>query len=237
MEHQIAITSGVCIAAGAALGALGYGLFSPTSQLFAPVRYHGPAHRNQVALTFDDGPFPGSTEFILDHLKAAQIAATFFVIGRSALAHPDLLHRIHDEGHTIGNHTFDHHRWGLCRGLAYWHNQVRCADDAIAAVTGQVPTLFRPPMGFKCPPMAHAVRSKKIIAWSRSCRDGVATTPDHILARASSVQSGDILLLHDGRDAASRRDVTPTALALPRILSLLHKRNLSPVLLAELLRP
>ena len=79
--------------------------------------------------------------------------------------------------------------------------------------------------------------SKKIIAWSRSCRDGVATTPDHILARAANVQSGDILLLHDGRDAASRRDITPTAIALPRILNLLQKRGLSPVSLAELLRP
>src|SRR5688572_11811615 len=144
------------VLAAASIGAVAYGTFAPRSTLFGPVisraRLTG---RTAVSLTFDDGPAPDSTDAILDILRRENVRATFFVIGRYAAQHPALLRRVHDEGHLIGNHTFDHSRLGMFKGRRYWVDQVRRTNDLVRELTGQTPALFRPPMGFKCPPVMH----------------------------------------------------------------------------------
>src|SRR5436190_21790594 len=118
--------SGVAVmAAGAAVtaGGFAWGMFVPQSSLFAKVISHGSRKgAPRAALTFDDGPWPGSTDAILDILGTHSIKAAFFVIGRYARQWPDLIRRMHDEGHLSGNHTLDHHRTGLLHGKRCWHN-------------------------------------------------------------------------------------------------------------------
>jgi len=227
-------TLAVC-ACVAGAGVVGYGLLAATSGLFAPVVSRGRRESRAVALTFDDGPWPGSTDVILDTLKAAGVRAAFFVIGRHVKLHPGLVKRMHEEGHIVGNHSFDHHRFGIWRGVEYWRAQIGLADDAIRDCTGAMPLLFRPPMGFKSPMLARAAKGKTIVAWSRRCFDGVAVSHERIVRRAANTGGGDILLLHDGRDPASRRDVGATAAALPRILESIKERGLEVARLDDLI--
>ena len=94
--------------------------------------------RNGVFLTFDDGPTPGITEWILATLKRYDAKATFFVLGKNAELYPDLYRRILDEGHKIGNHTYSHQKgWGM--PLEKYIEDVDFADDILHT------DLFRPP--------------------------------------------------------------------------------------------
>jgi peptidoglycan-N-acetylglucosamine deacetylase len=242
------IATDMPILLGAAVGAvavggavLSRGLFHPRSGLVCPIVWRGrpcgTGAQGRVALTFDDGPWPGSTEPILVALRKANARATFFVIGRYAREHPDMIRRIRDGGHAIGNHTYDHHRTGLLRGERYWTTQIAKTNDAIASATGVRPRLFRPPMGFKCPPQARAVSQlgHTVVAWSRRGRDGVRTTPARIMHAIGRINDGEIVLLHDGRDPASTRPVGVTAEALPAILHAVHEAGLAAVTVDDLI--
>jgi peptidoglycan/xylan/chitin deacetylase (PgdA/CDA1 family) len=127
----------------------------------------------------------------------------------------------------------------MFRGTRYWIDQITRADDAIAQVTGVPPRFFRPPMGFKSPLVARAVRrlGHTVVAWSRRAFDGVGGTPDRVVRALGGAQPGDILLLHDGRDPHSRRATLATARALPRVLECLRGRGLEPVRLDQLIEP
>ena len=110
-----------------------------------PTLYHqGAGGEHQVAITFDDGPDPRWTPKILDILKAANVKATFFLVGVNAEHHPALVRRIVDEGHEIGNHTYYHPNLALC-----WPEHIRLELNAtqllLETITGRATTLFRPP--------------------------------------------------------------------------------------------
>src|SRR5579862_6569226 len=109
----IAATSAGLLSAG---GLLAYSIYVPRCQFWAPVIRALP-QMDAVALTFDDGPHPENTPRILDILGAegGGVKASFFVIGRRAREHPELVRRIHAEGHTLGNHTLDHAAFSLRR--------------------------------------------------------------------------------------------------------------------------
>ncbi len=192
----------------------------------------------RFSITFDDGPFPGATERILDILSQHQVAATFFVIGQNVKKSPDLLRRIDDEGHLIGNHTWTHSRLGMFGRAAYWRDEISRTDEIIHSITGKMPRLFRPPMGWRSPSSVSAIKqlSHSTILWSLKARDGVTTTCQNILNRVlPKIAAGDILLMHDGRDAASRRDVEPTITALPEIILAYQKRGFIATSLDKLL--
>jgi hypothetical protein len=110
-----------------------------------PTLYHqGAGGEHQVAITFDDGPDPQWTPKILDILKAANVKAAFFLVGVNAEHYPNLVRRIVDEGHEIGNHTYYHPNLAEC-----WPEHVRLELNAtqllIETITGRATTLFRPP--------------------------------------------------------------------------------------------
>lgn len=223
-------------AAGATL--LARAVLSPGSSLFGPVVSRSPNDQiRAVALTFDDGPWPGQTEAILDTLADHGIRAAFFVIGRSAERHPTLIARMHAEGHLIGNHTFDHSRLGMFHGRDYWVDQIRRTGDVVHGITGSSPTLFRPPMGFKSPPVMWAARASgtSVVTWTRRAFDGVSTTPRAIVRNLCRARAGEILLLHDGRDRPSARPLGATAAALPEVIERVRARGLDIVPLESLL--
>lgn len=92
----------------------------------------------EVALTFDDGPSPECTKDLLEGLKERNVKATFFVIGEKAEAYPDLIKKIQDDGHIIGNHSYTHVNLGILSKKDACE-QIRKTNNAIYQITGEYP--------------------------------------------------------------------------------------------------
>ena len=221
-----------------ALGGLTYASCAPACNFWGKVVSRGPAGSRRVAITFDDGPTPGSTDTILDTLRDAGVTASFFVIGANVARHPDLIRRIHDEGHLIGNHSQNHSHYGICRVTSYWCREIDETDRAIEAVIGVRPALYRPPCGMKTWHTFDAMRltGHTLVNWSRRAIDGLPTTPQRIMRRFENIGDGEILLLHDGVEPnTAYADRSATIAVVPMLLEQLSRQNLAPVRLDELL--
>lgn len=104
------------------------------------------AEIRRVALTFDDGPHPVYTEKLLDALKERGVKATFFVTGEHAELHPDVIKRIHDEGHLIGNHTYSHIQL-TSANKEQFQNELIQTNKILSDITGDEIQYVRPPYG------------------------------------------------------------------------------------------
>jgi peptidoglycan/xylan/chitin deacetylase (PgdA/CDA1 family) len=185
-----------------------------------------------VALTFDDGPWPGQTEKILDVLKRQNVRATFFMLGRSARNSPDLARRVLAEGHTVGSHSLGHKQLTKLKTPAAIRKEISSGVSAIAGVTGVRPVWFRPPYGAVNGAFKKQIRVLKLrtAMWDIDTLDW--TKPGvHTLYRNAvrSTQPGDIVLMHDG--GANR---TQTIEALPLIIEDLRAKGYTLVTLDEL---
>ena len=164
---------------------------------------------NGVFLTFDDGPTPGITEWILDTLRRYDAKATFFVLGKNAEMYPDLYQKILDEGHKIGNHTYSHQKgWGM--PLEKYIEDVDFADTILHT------NLFRPPYARVTPSQMRAVGQRyKIIMWNILSRDYTATISpeDCYKGVAKHLEAGSIVAFHD-----SEKSFRNMSYALPRVL-------------------
>ena len=158
---------------------------------------HGDESRPRIPLTFDDGPHPRQTDRILALLERYGIRATFFVVGENASYYTDVLRREVEAGHEIGNHTYHHTVLASCT-----ESQIREELDATAAiieeVTGQKPTLFRPPEGnIECIDEAKN-DGYTVVLWSVDTRDWAKTPAAEIVKNVkATVKNGSILLFHD----------------------------------------
>jgi peptidoglycan-N-acetylglucosamine deacetylase len=205
-----------------------------------PTLYHqGAGDAHEVALTFDDGPDPEWTPKILDVLKAAKIKAAFFLVGVNAERYPNLVRRIVDEGHEIGNHTYYHPNLALC-----WPEHIRLELNAtqllIQTLTGRATTLFRPPYAADTQPARLAELTPLKIAQDQNYlvvlenidpQDWARPGADVILQRVKQQRhDGNIILLHDAGG-----DRSQTLEALPRIIEYLQARNDTIVPLSRLL--
>ena len=228
---------------GPAVGVAGfawltYATTAPACRFWGPVLSRGEAGARRLAITFDDGPTPGATDAILDILRDAGVVASFFVIGANVRKHPELLGRVHEEGHLVGNHSFIHSHFGVVRRRPYWRREIVEADEAIEAAIGVRPAMYRPPCGVKTWHTFDAIRETGhvMVNWSRRAIDGLPTTPQRIMRRFENLRDGEILLLHDGVEpniaGASRQ---ATIEVLPMLLEQLRRANLTPVRLDELL--
>jgi len=236
--------TGPLMIAGAALTATVIGvmcraIFAPRSQICGRVLFRGTTDGPpRIALTFDDGPHPVETPRVLDVLSEHQVPAAFFIIGRFARQHPEIVRRIHEDGHLIGNHSWNHSNWGTFRHHRYWLEEIERTDDLIQNIIGRRPALFRPPMGFKT---FHIIKSANrtghaTVTWSQRAFDGLRTTEHRIMRRLSDrVSAGDIVLLHDGEAPPFRRNLGATIAALPRLIQAWQSRGLRMVRLDELL--
>lgn len=176
--------------------------------------------RERVFITFDDGPIPGVTPWVLDTLQAYGAKATFFCIGRNAKANPDILERITAEGHGVGNHTWDHMRgWGT-RAFTYARQALR--TDAVLPKDG--PRLFRPPYGRITPRQARMLATRyHIVMWDVLSADfdpgrtGEACTRTVI----RNTRPGSIIVFHDSLKAEPR-----LRHALPLVLDHLKRTGL-----------
>lgn len=186
------------------LGAVGlwYACSWPASQILGPALVHGPGTGQRIALTFDDGPLVPWTPQILDILKSRDVRATFFVCGRNAERYPEIVRRIHSEGHTLGNHTWSHpYLYFLSRGNI--SEEIDRTQQAIQQAAGVVPKLFRPPYGARWFGLYAVLRKRKmkLVQWSFDSQDWQRDA-ESILARVhDGLQPGAVILLHDGRQA------------------------------------
>ncbi|MBK8500008.1 MAG: polysaccharide deacetylase family protein [Flavobacteriales bacterium] len=178
--------------------------------LYRDLIWRMPDERKDLYLTFDDGPIPAVTPWVLDELHAHNAAATFFVIGANAAARPDLLERIRSEGHTVGNHTWSHENGWRTTLLDYI-----ASIERTQAITGT--RLFRPPYGRITRAQSRAVRTRQdIVMWSVLSADYDTRTSEEECLRnvVRHARPGSIIVFHDSVKAEPR-----LRYALPRVLS------------------
>jgi peptidoglycan/xylan/chitin deacetylase (PgdA/CDA1 family) len=147
-----------------------------------------------VALTFDDGPGP-DTGAVLDTLRAHGMVATFFVTGQNATAHPDTVRREREEGHEIGNHTWDHANLRSLTPDAV-RREIDRTNQAIHDAAGVTPRWLRPPYGEYDAGVA-GIAGTPLALWSVDVEDWRHPPDETIVQRATQVQAGDIILVHD----------------------------------------
>lgn len=152
----------------------------------------------QFALTFDDGPDPQYTPRLLDLLRQHQAKATFFVVGEHAASHPELIQRIHDEGHLIGIHNYIHKTNWLMRPRTV-RDQIQRTGQIIHEVTGVKTCFYRPPWGIMNLFDFFSKKERKIVLWSSMFEDwrsrvGVQRLTERML---KELRGGEVMLLHD----------------------------------------
>lgn len=184
-----------------------------------------------VALTFDDGPWPGSTARILDTLHSTGTRATFFMIGDRAARNQATARRVVREGHQVGNHTLKH---GYASKIPASEvaRQIHVGVVRIRAVTGVRPTVLRPPGGIIRPVVIAQARKdhQRIVMWTVDPQDWRRPGTKSIVKRVvGQVKPGSIVLLHDG--GGDRRQ---TAAALPAIIRALKAKGYTFVTVDEL---
>jgi len=146
-----------------------------------------------IYLTFDDGPTPGVTNIILDELKKYNAKATFFCIGDNIEKTEDLFNRIKEEGHAVGNHSFDHLNGWKTNNKEYLQNIEKCQSLTQTR-------LFRPPFGkIKLSQINKLLPNYKIIMWSILSADfHLKISPEKCLKRVlKHTKGGDIVVFHD----------------------------------------
>lgn len=214
------------------------GIARPSSSLLYPTVVRGRRDRPQVALTFDDGPDPQTTPFILDVLAKHDARGTFFTIGQHLQQHTAIGRRMIDAGHEIGSHSWRHVRWQNFYGRARQAEDLQRTADFIRELTRiDREPLYRPPVGLKSPPLARAAQARglRMIAWSIHSRDTTTHDPQRIAARVlKHIGPGDIVLMHDGHDLPGRHRLAG-AQAVPLILAGLRERGLQAVTVSELI--
>lgn len=180
-----------------------------------------------VALTFDDGPVPATAD-LLDVLDERGARATFFVIGGQVAKNPEVITRMVEGGHEIGNHTWSHADLTLLdpAGIA---DEIGRAADAVVAAGGPRPTLVRPPYGATNEVLAAVIGLPQVL-WSLDTRDWAVRDTDAVVARVlERVGPGAIVLLHDIRPT--------TRAAVPVIVDALQARGYALVTVSEVLGP
>lgn len=182
---------------------------------------------HSLYLTFDDGPIPESTPHILRILREFDVKATFFVVGDNVRKYPELLQQIIDEGHSIGNHTFNH--LGSARhSIRTYEKNVRRCDEIIAEHGGKsshpdLPPLFRPPHGWMRPTQYQRFKKKyRIVMWDLVTRDYSRLLSPYDVVRNVHLyaRNGSIITFHD-----SLKSIDKLYFALPASLRFLKSEG------------
>jgi peptidoglycan/xylan/chitin deacetylase (PgdA/CDA1 family) len=181
-----------------------------------------------VALTFDDGPWPGATGKILGVLNRFDVPATFFEVGGQIAAYPRVVKMVTAAGDEIGNHTFDHPLTLQHHPAQQIAAEMRRTTNALAEEEVR-PTLFRPPGGWYDDALIQEARRQhmRVILWDVDPKDWKSSVSAGEIAHnvLSNTHPGSIILLHDGGG-----DAAHTVAALPKIIRGLRGRGLQFVL-------
>lgn len=150
----------------------------------------------KIAITFDDGPHPYYTQQLLDGLKDREVRATFFVMGKHVEQCPELIERMHDEGHLIGNHTYSHIQLSRSNGETFKEELIR-TNELIEELTGQEVQYVRPPYGSWDKKFEKELNMFPVL-WTIDpldwCSDNVACIVQKVTSKA---KENSIILMHD----------------------------------------
>ena len=191
-----------------------------------------------MALTFDDGPYPPYTDWLLDALKERKTQVTFFLVAEQAQKHPELVRRMLAEGHTLGLHAFQH------RDFLKLTDEEKRKDLALGKkvlhdIIGTDPLYWRPPHGFRDPSILELACQENltVVNWSVAPRDwtGIDKLEIHnrVLAKADD---GAIVLLHDGDSPFYKSSRQATIDAVPLLIDSLREKGYHLVSLEEYVR-
>lgn len=196
-------------------------LFTKTPALLTAVYpeclWKVPTAEKKLYLTFDDGPIPEITPFVLDELKKWNAKATFFCIGKNIQANPEIFNRILAEGHRIGNHTQNHLNGWNTGDKEYFENIEQC-NTVLRGLIPQfhIPRLFRPPYGKLKPSQYAKLKAEyKLVMWDVLSFDfdlnmAEEKVLDNVLKNAAP---GSIIVMHDSLKAKPKVEY-----ALPKLL-------------------
>jgi peptidoglycan-N-acetylglucosamine deacetylase len=225
---------------GAILGIAAFTIFFDQAVIVRKNTYYRQQTSEKVAaLTFDDGPSPEWTPIILDELKKAGVKATFFMIGEHVVKYPEIAKRVVDEGHEIGNHTYDHHVL-LYYKMEELEKEIKDAERVIQNVTGKLTKYFRPPKAWLTAEekIKIAEMGYKVVLWSLNSKDWVTFHDKQITSYIlGHIRPGDIILFHDSGGVFSTEGGSrvQTAKTVTRLVKKLKERGYSFVTISELL--
>ena len=183
-----------------------------------------PDETNKIYLTFDDGPMPGPTDYVLQQLEVFNAKATFFCIGDNVNKHPDLFDQLRAHSHAVGNHTHNHLKGWNVNNEAYLENIVKCQQ-----LIGDT-KLFRPPYGRAKRSQLRQLRNYKVVMWDVLSHDySKSLQPEKCLKGViKAIRPGSIVVFHDSLKAERNMQYV-----LPRLLDHFANRNFEFVSLPE----
>jgi len=181
--------------------------------------WNKPRNEKVIYLTFDDGPIPNVTDFVLKTLKVFNAKATFFCIGDNITKHPDVFERVKNGGHAIGNHTFNHLKGWITDDETYIQNILKCQ-------TITQTNLFRPPYGRIKKSQISNLKSKisnlEIVMWDTLSGDfDINLSPEKCYQNViKHTRYGSIIVFHDSLKAFDRLEYS-----LPRVLKYFSEKG------------
>ena len=206
-------------------------LFNPRNQWLVANRSHVD-RADCVALTFDDGPDPVDTPRLLDILREKGVKATFFVIGKRAEQHPEIVRRAWEEGHLIANHTWSHPNLFCFLTPRRLRAEIDRGTESIRRSCGFRTPYFRSPLGLRHALVGPYLKQAglEFISWRVRSLDTVIGNPSTLARRIlSKVAGGDIILLHDRLPSGANVMLD----ALPGIIDQLRDRGFGFVLVGD----
>jgi peptidoglycan/xylan/chitin deacetylase (PgdA/CDA1 family) len=185
--------------------------------------WHKSRNEKNIYLTFDDGPVPGITEFVLSELEEFGAKATFFAVGENIEKHQDIFHKIIERGHSIGNHTFNHLNGRKVPADYYLQNVEKCQAAINRERYHRIHKLFRPPFGMIKRSAAGRIKNNyTIVMWDVLSGDfDKHLSPEKSLTKSiNAIQNGSIVVFHD-----SFKSQQTLKFVLPRFLSHLAENH------------
>jgi len=178
---------------------LTYGSIDFKINFYLKTIYHSKTEEKNIAISFDDGP-SDRTEQVLEVLKNNNIKAIFFVVGNQVEKYKNVLKKIDEEGHIIGNHSYSHHFWFDLFSAKRMTDELKRTEQIIENVISKKVKLFRPPYGVTNPALNKAVikMNYTTVGWSLKSRDTVIKEKNKIAKRLQQkLKPGAVVLFHD----------------------------------------
>jgi peptidoglycan/xylan/chitin deacetylase (PgdA/CDA1 family) len=227
-------------AASASLSAAYVMFMSPWSQLLGRFEWRVKTTEKVVALTFDDGPNEPFTGQIIDVLEAHDAVGTFFIVGRNIDRSPDVVRRVADSRHELGNHSYRHQIRQFFAGDRTFLHEIEATQRRIEDFAAVRPLLFRPPWLYRTPRMLRAVEASGMrTIGGEFCHVFEVLQPDATrIAKAAlrKIKPGSIVIFHDGFNARQGVNRAETVRAVDLVVTALAANNWQMVSVSELLQ-